>query len=99
MFRTRGHPNLRIFSLIATSLFRRMGVDGARIEIGLRSLHEAPFPPTELPVHPKIAEHFGLSYGGPATRYRYFSKVASRLRNMPTDTCDSRSTPRCGDWC
>ena len=71
LFRTRGHPNLRIFSLVAGSLFRGMGVDPSRIDIGLRSLHQTPFTVTELPIHPKIAEYFGLSYAGPEATYQY----------------------------
>ena len=48
-----------------------MGVDPLRIASGLRSLRDSPLPPTELPIHPKIAEYFGLWSTGPDTLYRF----------------------------
>jgi len=89
LFRTRGHPNKRIFSLVARALFGGMGIDPSRIENGLRSLREAPFPPGELPIHPKIAAHLGLEYAGPDTLYQYslegrftFAEYAERYMNF-----------------
>ena len=92
LFRTRGHPNARIFSLVARALFASLGVDASRVEDGLRSLREAPFPPGELPIHPKIAEYFGLEYAGPETLYQYsvegrftFAEYAERYMKFSYD--------------
>jgi tetratricopeptide (TPR) repeat protein len=72
LFRTRGHPNMAIFALQAAVLFARMGVDAEPVRIGLASYYHPPFPYTEMPIHPRLGEHFGLGYAGADTLYRFF---------------------------
>ena len=70
LFRTPHHPNLRVALSFATQFFRLMKVDEACI----RRLHErvriTPYPKTQLPIHPSVAQHFGLKYADARTRYR-----------------------------
>lgn len=65
------HPNAPLFGLVARQLFERMGVAPDAIEAGLRTNDVYPYSREELPIHPRIVDHFGLSYIGPDQRYRF----------------------------
>jgi tetratricopeptide (TPR) repeat protein len=70
LYRTPHHPNLRVALSFATQFFRIMRVDAA----STRRLHEqiriTPYPKTQLPIHPAVAQHFNLKYADNRTRYR-----------------------------
>ena len=74
LFLTAEHPDAFIFGLIARQLLEQMGVPGAVTASALQSLVRTPFPPTQLPLHPGVARHFGLSYGGEGSRYTFLDE-------------------------
>lgn len=74
LFRTPHHPNAALFGVVASQLFARLGVPADVIEAALRSLITTPFPPDELPIHPGVIRHFGLSFADETTRYSYFDE-------------------------
>jgi tetratricopeptide (TPR) repeat protein len=70
VFLTPYHPNLRVALGLAEQFFGKMGVgpeDTARMR---RVLRRPPFPKEELPVHPAVARHFGLTWAGEDRRYQ-----------------------------
>jgi hypothetical protein len=73
LFSTPNHPEASLALWIARQVFGRMG-EGAE-SIG-RMLADAPevMPPSEMPIHPSVAEYFGLQYAAPDRRYRYFNE-------------------------
>lgn len=69
LFRTPHHPNLRLARALATQFFERIGVGDDAIALMHETLCETPFPKTELPIHPAVAQHFGLDWADADTRY------------------------------
>ncbi len=69
LFRTPHHPNLRLARALATQFFEQIGVADDAIAVMHATLCEAPFPKTELPIHPAVARHFGLTWADADTRY------------------------------
>ena len=74
LFLTPHHPNARLFGIVAQQLFESMKVPGDMIETAIASLRRTPFPPDELPIHPGIIRHFGLTFADAETRYSYFDE-------------------------
>jgi FkbH-like protein len=74
LFRTPHHPNAPLFGVVAAQLFERLSVPTDTIEAALRSLRTTPFPPDELPIHPGVIRHFGLTFADENTRYSYFDE-------------------------
>jgi tetratricopeptide (TPR) repeat protein len=56
------HPNTRLTASWARQFFERMDVAAADTDRMMRSLKVTPFPLDELPIHPSVARHFGLTY-------------------------------------
>ena len=90
LFRTPHHPNLRIALSFTTQFFELMGVDGASIDRLRERLRITPFPKSQLPIHPAVAQHFKLKYADARTRYRFrdegrFTFAEYALRYMTYD--------------
>lgn len=68
-FLTPHHPGLGVFSALAKQVFERMGFSDATIARVLGPLQIKQFWPDCHPVHPAVAEHFGLNWCGPCHRY------------------------------
>jgi len=81
LFRTPHHPNAPLFGEVASQLFTRLGVPADTIEAALRSLYTTPFPPDELPIHPGVIRHFGLTFADDKTRYSYFDEGRFTFRD------------------
>lgn len=62
LFLSPHHPGMRITRALAAQCFDRMGVPRDCTDRLARSLKRSPFPQVELPIHPAVARHFGLSY-------------------------------------
>ena len=71
IFLTPYHPNLRIASYLMTEFFQRFGVAPTLVDRVARSLTRTPFPLDELPIHPSVCRHFGLTFIDETCRYRY----------------------------
>jgi Flp pilus assembly protein TadD len=71
LFLTAEHPDACLFGVIAKQLFDSMGVPPSVTQTALGTLTRSPFPPTELPLHPGVIQHFGLSFAHPDDRYTY----------------------------
>lgn len=70
LFFTPHHPGLRVTLALAERLFEKLDATDA-IPALREKMWRSPFPWGRLPVHPKVAAHFGLSYADESTRYRY----------------------------
>ena len=70
LFFTPHHPGLRITLALAEQLFEKL--DAAEAVGAMRDrVWSSPFPWNRLPIHPKVAAHFGLTFADESTRYRY----------------------------
>lgn len=74
MFLTAEHPDARLFGIVAAQLFAQMAVPADVTANALETLIRSPFPPTELPLHPGVIDHFGLTFATPETRYRFLDE-------------------------
>jgi tetratricopeptide (TPR) repeat protein len=74
LFLTSAHPTMRIFSLVASGVFGRLGYEKARIVDALVAQRVAPFPRLALPIHPNVVSHFGLRFANAETRYPFFEE-------------------------
>ena len=72
-FLTPFHPALRVARYIVLSLFEDMGVAGDDIVRTERFMCDSFYPRLEVPIHPAVAEHFGLRFVTPGHRYQWFS--------------------------
>lgn len=74
LFRSANHPERDLTMKFASDVFQKMGLDSNIIEkLNSHKISEL-FPKTESPIHPSIAECFGLSYINAHSHYRYFSE-------------------------
>jgi tetratricopeptide (TPR) repeat protein len=64
------HPSLNVFALMLREVFARIGCSSAQIERALSHHRAAPFPPWEMPIHPRIAEHLGMKWVFRELKYR-----------------------------
>ncbi len=71
LFLTPFHPNTRVTLALAEQLFRRLWVAEGEIAGMRRRLVRSPFPLDELPIHPRVREHFGLRFVAADYRYRH----------------------------
>jgi hypothetical protein len=74
LFRTSAHPNMRVFSLVAKGVFRRLGYTKGMVETALVAQRMSPFPRVALPIHPGVIRHLGLRFASTETRYPYFDE-------------------------
>ena len=71
LFNSPNRPNLPLLKRLATSVFRSFSADEAGIERLNRYLRSNPLADDSLPVHPSVARHFGLDYGGADDLYPF----------------------------
>lgn len=64
-------PNARMASLLAEQVYTRLGIPADTIAAITARWRKTPFERTALPIHPRVAEHFDLTYGHAGTRYLY----------------------------
>ena len=74
LFRTPHHPNAMLFGIVAQQLFTRLGVPAETVRTAVLSLDRSPFPSDELPIHPGVIRHFGLTFADSMTLYSYFDE-------------------------
>jgi tetratricopeptide (TPR) repeat protein len=72
IFLTPDHPNVRIFLHVAGRCFAQLGVPAHLIARLPHIIRRSPFPQEALPVHPRLAAHFGLVWANEATRYQFW---------------------------
>jgi len=87
IFRTPYQPNARVAVALATQLFERLGVARGDIDRMRRAIQVTPFPKDELPIHPCVCRHFGLTFVQPDHRWQFmkegnFTFRESALRYM-----------------
>ncbi len=74
LFMSPHHPNARLFGVLMSQLFDKMGVDAETTRLALHSMLKAPFPSGELPLHPGVVRHFGLRFADDQTRYTFHAE-------------------------
>jgi len=74
MFLTPDHPNLGVFGVLAQHVYGRLGIGSGKIDAALARLSETPFPRLALPIHPKVIDHFKLSFADSDTVYPFFDE-------------------------
>ena len=74
LFDTSLHPAWRLLSHVGMILFERMGANPDILR-RLGSVRRLPWSPLhQLPVHPKLGQHFGMTWTGPETRFKFFDE-------------------------
>ena len=74
MFRSANQMERGFALAFAREVFGRMGLDGALLDRLDEVAPQHLSPPTEIPIHPSVAAHFGISYAPPNRRYAFFSE-------------------------
>lgn len=72
IFLTPDHPDRRIFLHVAEGCFTLLGVPSHLIARFPHVIRRSFFPQDALPVHPHLAEHFGLAWANAKTRYPFW---------------------------
>ena len=81
-FLTPYHPNTRVAVSLAAQLFRKLGATSAEIARMQRAIRITPFPKEELPVHPAVADHFGLKWAPRERTYTLLSEGKFTFREF-----------------
>jgi tetratricopeptide (TPR) repeat protein len=93
------HPSLQLFAFMLCEVFSRMGCSSEQIERSLSHYRTTPFPPGDMPIHPRIAEHLGLKWACHDLRYQippfgehvtwdqYCQRYVSHDWNEPLQRC------------
>ena len=76
LFRSPNHPGLRLSRHMALTLLRELEVPEAALSRATTYLTAPIFPITEMPVHPAIARHFGLTWATPDRQYQFYQEGA-----------------------
>ncbi len=74
LFMSPHHPNARLFGVLVSQLFEKMGVPTETTALALCGLLRSPFPSGEAPIHPGVIKHFGLEYADDATDYAFHAE-------------------------
>lgn len=72
LFNTVNHPNLRLLFHAASTILGLLGLEP--LDPALERTLPEPFPEFELPIHPQVAEHLGLSFAGPESRFEVYGR-------------------------
>ncbi len=72
IFLTPDHPNQRIFLHVVQHCFEQLNVPTPLIARLPHVVRRSLFPQDALPVHPRLAAHFGLTWASEATRYPFW---------------------------
>jgi len=67
-FLTPFHPTLPLARYVVLSLLQDMGIETEHIARVERFMGDSFYPRLEVPIHPAVAEHFGLSFIAPNKR-------------------------------
>ena len=74
VFLSPHHPDLRLSLELAARFFQQMGASQADIDRMRATLQVTPFPKSELPIHPGVIRHFGLSFVTADRRHRFLNE-------------------------
>ncbi len=69
LFLTPDHPDLRVFFELARPVYGELGFSASAVDDALASLVTAPFPRSQMPIHPRVIDHFKLKFADKATQY------------------------------
>jgi hypothetical protein len=72
LFRSPNHLEIPLTMTLAEHLFSRLGMDPAIVTASAANPPPGLFPISAPPIHPRVAEKFGLTFAEADTRYRYF---------------------------
>ena len=72
LFRSPNHLGLRLSRHMALTLLQEIGVPEDALSRATEYLTTPIFPITEMPVHPAVARHFGLTWATPDRRYQFY---------------------------
>ena len=72
IFLTPDHPHRRIFLHVVQNCFARLGVPAHLIARLPHLIRRSIFPQDRLPVHPRLAAHFGLTWTNEDARYQFW---------------------------
>ena len=72
LFRSPNHPGLRLSRYMALTLLRDLDVPAAALSRATKYLTTPIFPMTEMPVHPAVSRHFGLTWATPDRQYQFY---------------------------
>lgn len=78
LYNTVNHPGSLLMNHAAKGVLAELGFD-APDDATLEALGE-PFAEFELPIHPKIADHFGWDFAGPETEYTIYGRQMTFAR-------------------
>jgi len=85
LFMTPANFELPLFRPFAAGVYERLGIPAATVQAMLDTLWRTPFPIADHPIHPSIAQHFGLKFIGPDTLYRTLTGESLTYREWLTD--------------
>lgn len=72
LFATINHPNRRLVLHVAEGVLAALGMDP--LPPAVRAGCADPYPEFELPMHPRVAAHHGLSFGGPDATWNVYGR-------------------------
>lgn len=72
LFATINHPNRRLVLHVAEGVLAALGMDP--LPPAVRDGFADPYPEFELPIHPQVAAHHGLAFGGPDAAYNIYGR-------------------------
>lgn len=72
LFATINHPNRRLVLHVAEGVLAALGMDP--LPPAVRDGFTDPYPEFELPIHPQVAAHHGLAFGGPDATYNIYGR-------------------------
>jgi tetratricopeptide (TPR) repeat protein len=74
LFKTPYHPQARLARTMAEIFLAELGAPAAAQDNVRQYLTHNFMVPTEVPIHPGVAAHFGLQWADAATKYRFYSE-------------------------
>jgi hypothetical protein len=72
LFATINHPNRRLVLHVAQGVLAALGMDP--LPTAVRDGFTDPYPEFELPIHPQVAAHHGLAFGGPDATFNIYGR-------------------------
>jgi tetratricopeptide (TPR) repeat protein len=92
LFSTSYHPTLSLERYLALECFSRLDVPNEILGTVEEYFTDTFYPRLQAPIHPVVAQHFGLAYGGPDDTYQWlnagrvtFADYIRRYRIWDTD--------------
>jgi tetratricopeptide (TPR) repeat protein len=92
LFSTPFHPTLSLERYLALECFSRLGVPNEILSMVEEYFTDTFYPRLQVPIHPIVAQHFGLAYGAPNDTYQWlnagrvtFADYIRRYRVWDTD--------------